>query len=66
MAKYNVFANYTYCELIGEVEANSEEEAIDKVLDEGNYESMIKLCCECSRKVDELILDDESIRAEKL
>lgn len=65
MAKYRVFANYVFSKPIGEFEADSEEEAIEKA--EEVAEPDLALCCECSRQFyDSGVLDDDSYSTELL
>ena len=64
MAKYNIYAIYSTCILVGTYEAETKEKAIEEA--QGNAEHQISLCWECSRKVDELGLDDESFTAEEV
>lgn len=59
MAKYRVYGNYTFSKILGEYEANSEEEAIKMALNEA--EPDIDLCTYCAADfVDSGALDDES------
>lgn len=47
--KFSVYAIYTASQYLGEVEANSEEDAKEKAED---MEAFVSLCHECARKVD--------------
>ena len=47
MAKYRVYGNYIFSKVLGEYEADSEEEAIEKALDEA--ECNATLCVHCSQ-----------------
>lgn len=49
MGKYNVWLPYKFF-VVKEVEAESEEEAIDKVMDEA--EGCISLCYQCMKEED--------------
>lgn len=63
MAKYIVYGNYTFPCILGEYEADSEDEAIQMALDDADPD--MSLCYECSRKFsDSGMLDEESCMAE--
>lgn len=48
MTKYRVYGNYIFSKILGEYEADSEEEAIEKALNEANCNAM--LCVHCSKE----------------
>lgn len=54
---YNVSALATTVIDLGDFEANSEEEAIEKAMEKQGCDT-ISLCWQCSRKVGELTLSD--------
>lgn len=59
MAKYRVYGNYIFTKVLGEYEADSEEEAIEMAL--GEAECNATLCVHCSNDfVDIGSLDEES------
>ena len=59
MARYRVFGNYIFSKVLGEYEAESEEEAIEMALEEAEPDAV--LCAQCSREfVDSGTLDEES------
>lgn len=59
MAKYRVYGNYVFSKVLGEYEADSQEEAIEKALDEA--ECNITLCYHCSKNFeDNGELDEDS------
>lgn len=59
MAKYRVYGNYIFSKVLGEYEADSEEEAIEMALEEAECDAT--LCCHCSKEfVDSGILDEDS------
>ena len=59
MARYRVFGNYIFSKVLGEYEAESEEEAIEMALEEAEPDAV--LCSQCSREfVDSGTLDEES------
>lgn len=64
MAKYLVFADYVATKIIGEVEADSKEEAVAKL---GNQaDSYISLCTQCEEEfVEGLRIPEGGIYAEK-
>lgn len=63
MAKYTVYGNYIFPCVLGEYEADSQEEAIQMALDDA--EPDMGLCYTCSRKfADSGMLDEESCTAE--
>lgn len=65
MAKYRVYGNYVFSKVLGEYEAASEEEAIQKALEEA--EPNATLCCECSREfVDSGELDENSCAVDRI
>lgn len=53
MAKYRVYGNYTFTKVLGEYEADSEEEAIEMALDEA--ECNATLCVHCSHENEHLL-----------
>lgn len=61
MSKYNIFANYSYTRFIGTVEAETEEEAIEKA--EYAVESDHVLCHQCMDEMCDYptLVDDEII-----
>lgn len=63
MKKYVVYADYVATAIIGEVEAESKEEAVSKMMD--NVEGHIPLCCECEEHfVDSPALVDGGVYAD--
>lgn len=65
MAKYRVYGNYTFSKVLGEYEAESEEEAIIKALIEAEYNAT--LCVQCSKEfVDSGTLDDDSLTVDRI
>lgn len=59
MAKYRVYGNYMFSKVLGEYEAESEEEAIEMALEEAEADAI--LCAQCSKEfVDSGSLDEES------
>lgn len=66
MAKYRVYTNYVFTKVIAEeIEAGSEEEAIEKALDDAEYD--ITLCHQCSGDfVDGGIIDEDSCSVDLL
>lgn len=66
MAKYRVYANYVFEKVIAEeIEAESEEEAIEKALDDAECD--ITLCYQCSGDfVDGGIIDEGSCSVDLL
>jgi hypothetical protein len=49
-----------------EVEAEDQNEAIDKVFEENEIDDMISLCWNCSNEIDsELLMDERNIYAEE-
>lgn len=65
MKKYNVIANYVCTKYIGEIEANSEEEAIEIAYKERLVDGYIKVCLDCSKTLSsELLLLEDSVRVE--
>lgn len=59
MSKYRVHGNYIFSKVLGEYEAYSEEEAIEKALDEAECNAI--LCVHCSQDfVDSGSLDEDS------
>lgn len=59
MAKYRVYGNYVFSKVLGEYEAESKEEAIEKALEETECDAT--LCCCCSKEfVDSGVLDEDS------
>lgn len=64
MARYHVFADYSVSKDFGIVEADSEDEAIEKMIEK--IPGMVQLCCSCSEKfIDCPVLLEDSISAEK-
>lgn len=66
MAKYRVYANYVFIKVIAdEIEAESEEEAIEKALEEA--ECNVTLCYHCSKDfVDGGAIDEDSCSVDLL
>lgn len=65
MAKYRVYADYIATKIVGEVEANSKEEAIDMLREKAGYSG--GLCYQCQKEfLDDAMLDDESFDAEEI
>lgn len=65
MAKYRVYADYTVSKLIGEFEAENEEEAKEKAIDVAD--SQICLCNHCSREFEDYpMLNENSFEAEQI
>ena len=59
MAKYRVYGNYIFSKVLGEYEADSEEDAIEKALNNANCNAT--LCVHCSQVfVDSGELDEDS------
>lgn len=60
MAKYRVYADYVFTKVIAEeIEAESEEEAIERALEEA--ECNVTLCYHCSKDfVDGGVIDEKS------
>lgn len=59
MAKYRVYGNYIFSKVLGEYEADSEKEAIEKALDEADCS--ITLCVHCSQHFEDAgSLDEDS------
>lgn len=63
MKKYEITAAYTCYIHCGEIEAESQEEAIEKAYEQRLIDHSIDLCWECSQKVDELQLEENSVNA---
>ena len=66
MGKYEITAIYSCTVVVGEVDAESEEEAIEKAYQKNIVDNSIDLCWECARKVDELTLEEASLTATKI
>lgn len=65
MKKYRVYANYVFSKVLGEYEAESEDEAIEKALDDA--EPNLSLCCECSEQFEDMgELDEDSCSVDEL
>lgn len=63
MTKYKIYGNYVFSKCLGEVEAESEEKAIEKALDNAN--DTVDLCFHCSGYFEDRgYLDEESCTAE--
>ncbi len=63
MAKYKIYGNYVFSKYLGEFEANTKEEAIEKALYDA--EDSIELCASCSNQFEDRgYLDEESCMAE--
>lgn len=63
MARYRIYANYVFSKVLGEYEADSEEEAVETALDEAPDDAV--LCVHCSKDfVDSGILDEKSCTAD--
>ena len=59
MAKYRVYGNYIFSKVLGEYEADSEEDAIEKALKSAEWKTT--LCVRCSQDfVDSGELDYDS------
>lgn len=59
MSKYRVYGNYIFSKVLGEYEADSEEDAIEKALNNASCNAM--LCVHCSQDfVDGGELDEDS------
>ena len=59
MTKYRVYGNYVFSKILGEYEAESEDEAIEMALEEAEADAI--LCVQCSKEfVDSGALDEES------
>ena len=59
MPKYRVYGNYIFSKVLGEYEAESEQEAIEKAVDNTEYDAT--LCVYCAQEfVDGDIFDEES------
>lgn len=64
MAKYIVFADYVATKIIGEVDADSKEEAVAKLRNQAD--DYISLCTQCEEEfIDGLRLPDGGMYAEK-
>lgn len=65
MAKYRVYGNYIFSKILGEYEAASGEEAIQKALDEAEPNAF--LCYQCSGEfVDAGELDEDSCTVDQI
>lgn len=65
MARYRVYGNYIFTKVLGEYEADSEEEAIETALCEAECDAV--LCVHCSREfVDSGSLDEKSCTVDLL
>ena len=53
MAKYSIYGQVRAGKYLGEVEANSEEEARDKAFTELSDEMFVSVCHQCSHEVDD-------------
>ena len=63
--KYNVYGNYVFSKFLGEVEASSQEEAIEKALDDAPENTW--LCVQCAGEFEDAgELDENSIVAEEI
>lgn len=64
MAQYRITADYMVSKDFGVVEADSEDDAIEKILEK--IPGMVQLCCSCSEEfIDCPVLIEDSITAEK-
>ncbi len=62
MKKFTVFADYVATVIVGEVEAENAEEAVEKLADKVEYN--MSLCCECKQNfIDSPRLTDDGIYA---
>ena len=62
--KYKVYGNYVFSKFLGEVEASSQEEAIEKALDDAPENAW--LCVQCAGEFEDAgELDENSIVAEE-
>lgn len=63
--KYKVYGNYVFSKFLGEVEASSQEEAIEKALDDAPENAW--LCIQCASEFEDAVgLDKNSIVAEEI
>lgn len=63
--KYKVYGNYVFSKFLGEVEASSQEEAIEKALDDAPEN--VWLCVQCAGEFEDAgELDENSIVAEEI
>jgi hypothetical protein len=63
--KYKVYGNYVFSKFLGEVEASSQEEAIEKALDDAPENAW--LCVQCAGEFEDAgELDENSIVAEEI
>ena len=63
--KYKVYGNYVFSKFLGEVEASSQEEAIEKALDDAPENAW--LCVQCAGEFEVAgELDENSIVAEEI
>lgn len=63
--KYKVYGNYVFSKFLGEVEAASQEEAIEKALDDAPEN--VWLCVHCSREFEDAgELDENSLVADEV
>ena len=63
--KYKVYGNYVFSKFLGEVEASSQEEAIEKALDDAQENAW--LCVQCAGEFEDAgELDEKSIVAEEI
>ena len=63
--KYKVYGNYVFSKFLGEVEASSQEEAIEKALDDAPENAW--LCVHCAGEFEHAgELDENSIVAEEI
>ena len=63
--KYKVYGNYVFSKFLVEVEASSQEEAIEKALDDAPENAW--LCVQCAGKFEDAgELDENSIVAEEI
>jgi len=63
--KYKVYGDYVFSKFLGEVEASSQEEAIEKALDDAPENAW--LCIQCAGEFEDAgELDENSIVAEEI
>lgn len=65
MPRYRVYADYIMTKILGEVEAESKEEAIEKLMDRADPQA--GLCYQCQEDfVDDAMLMDDGFDAEEI
>ena len=63
--KYKVYGNYVFSKFLGEVEASSQEEAVEKALDDASQNAW--LCVQCAAEFEDAgELVENSIVAEEI